>query len=97
MSIRLKRRNFETGFRFLSSAIGKTLFGHDHGGRCTNSLDAVLPSFLATEDLDFHPQIVDGNLERIDDRKANGILLGGDHRADVSTDASLQKLTQLIF
>jgi hypothetical protein len=40
----------------------KVILGHDHGGRRTDPLYALLPGFQAVEDLDLHPQIINGNL-----------------------------------
>jgi hypothetical protein len=70
----------------------KIIFGRDHGRGRADPLHALLPSLQTVQYFDFHPQIVNGNFERIDDRKTNGVFLGGDDRADVTANASLQKL-----
>src|ERR1700727_2971824 len=78
-------------------ALLKIIFWRNHRRGRADSLYALLPSLEAIEYLDLHPQIVNGNFERLDDRKTNGIFLGGDDRADITANASLQKLAQLFF
>src|ERR1700738_1776076 len=98
-----KTKKFRSRLRFSESGANeylplfKIIFRHDHGGRRTNPLHALFPSLQSVEYLNLYPQIVNGNLERIDQRESNGVFLGGDDRADVSANASLQELGQFLF
>src|ERR1700680_1012655 len=93
-----KTKKFRTSFRFSVGGANeyrrllKIILDRDHGGWCTDPLHALLPCFLAAEYLNFHPQIVYWDLERVEHRKANSIFLRGDNRTDISANASLHKL-----
>ena len=60
---------------------------------CTHCSQVSWPLRISISTL----KIVDGNLQRIDDRKADGVFLGGDHRTNVPANASLQELAEFLF
>src|SRR5437870_5903118 len=71
----------------------------EHGLRFADASDAVLPAFVAGEDLDFNPQKINRHLDLGfgETRHAHGVFLGRDNYGKIAADTTGDEALQLGF
>jgi len=65
--------------------------------RRADTLHALFPGLISSKNLDFDPQVINGQGQRADVRKANRILFRGDECAYVPFHTALEETLELGF
>ena len=65
--------------------------------RLADAGDAVLPAFVAAQDLDLDAEKTDGDVAPGDPGKTNGVFLGGNNHLEITADAASDEAVELGF